>query len=259
MMTPREINRLVVDYVGTTNDGYLKHFSYSKHDSFYHLYCDLDVDVSAYRSRGLTTKNGFIQILKDAQPRDQAKIIRGAFAFIPPPENPSNDEDQKRLKAYNELLTVASRLEADGHVVVPANITSTETVFEALKDAEVLLKNRGAKNAVDRAHTALHGYLKGACAAKVIIVPSDPSLTTLFKLIREQFPEFKNAVSHDAEVKRLLGSLATALDTLNTIRNRATLAHPNEVLLESEEAMLYINLSRAMLAYVDSKLQKKGT
>jgi hypothetical protein len=52
----------------------------------------------------------------------------------------------------------------------------------------------------------------------------------------------------------VLGSLAGALDSLNTIRNRATLAHPNELLLEGAEAMLYINLSRAVLTYVDSRL-----
>jgi len=42
-MTPREINKLVEDYIGT-DSGYLNHFSYSKHDQFYYAYCDLDVD-----------------------------------------------------------------------------------------------------------------------------------------------------------------------------------------------------------------------
>jgi hypothetical protein len=53
------------------------------------------------------------------------------------------------------------------------------------------------------------------------------------------------------EAKRVFGSLAPALDSLNRIRNRRTLAHPNELLLEPAEAMLYINLSRAVLSYVD--------
>jgi hypothetical protein len=44
-MTPREINKLVEGYIGTTSDGYLEHFSYNKHEAFYHVYCDLDVDV----------------------------------------------------------------------------------------------------------------------------------------------------------------------------------------------------------------------
>ncbi len=73
MMTPREIDRLVEDYIGT-NGGYLNNFSYSIHDAFYHRYCDLDVDVAAYRAKGLTTRRAFIAILRDAKPRDQAKI-----------------------------------------------------------------------------------------------------------------------------------------------------------------------------------------
>lgn len=254
-MTIREINKLVEDYIGTTSDGYLRHFSYSKHDSFYHHYCDLDVDVAAYRARGLSTRKAFIQILKDSAPRAQAKIIRGSIDYLPPPETPYDDEGKKRKAAHGELLAIADRLEADGQVVVPASIQSSETVFEALRDAEVLLQSRGPKNAVDRAHTALHAYLKAACEKKGIVLASDPSITNLFKVLREQFPEFKEVVNHDAEAKRVLGSLAASLDSLNTIRNRATLAHPNEMLLENAEAMLYINLSRAVLAYVESKLR----
>jgi hypothetical protein len=85
------------------------------------------------------------------------------------------------------------------------------------------------------------------------VVPSDASLTNVFKVIREQLPEFAATIPHDAEAKRVFGSMATALDSLNTIRNRATLAHPNELLLDAPEAMLYINLSRAVLGFIDTK------
>jgi hypothetical protein len=80
-------------------------------------------------------------------------------------------------------------------------------------------------------------------------------MTALFKIIREQFPEFQASATHDQEAKRVFGSIATALDSLNMIRNRHTLAHPNELLLDGPEAMLYINLSRSILGYLDSKLR----
>jgi hypothetical protein len=99
--------------------------------------------------------------------------------------------------------------------------------------------------------------LKKICSDRSIPTSSDPSLTSLFKILREQFPEFREIVAHDEEAKRVIGTLSTALDSLNTIRNRATLAHPNDLLLEGPEAMLYINLSRAVLGYVDSKLNSK--
>jgi hypothetical protein len=256
MMTPREIDRLVEDYIGT-QAGYLNGFSYSIHDAFYHRYCDLDIDVGAYREKGLTTRRAFIEILKDAKPRDQAKIIRGVFEMLPPPEEAVDDAARKRLALHKQLLDVAIRVEADGLVETPQIAETSEVVFEALQDAEVLLKTRGPKSAVDRAHTALHGYLKKLCSDRGAVMPADPSLTTVFKVIREQLPEFAAIIPHDTEAKRVFGSMASALDSLNTIRNRGTLAHPNELLLDGPEAMLYINLSRAVLGFIEAKTRTK--
>lgn len=256
-MTIREINKLVEDYIGTTSDGYLSHFSYSKHEKFYHLYCDVEVDVPAYRSRGHSTRTAFMQILKDVSPQNQAKIIRGTFAFLPPPETAADDSGKKRLKVYEELLVVAERLEAGGQVSSPVIAQTSEVVYEALKDAELLLASRGPKNAVDRAHTALHGYLKQLCLKRGETLPKDASLTDVFKVLRERFPEFATTIPHDSEAKRVFGSLSSALDSLNTIRNRGTLAHPNALLLEPAEAMLYVNLSRAVLSYIEAKTNKK--
>ena len=251
-MTQREIIKLVEDYIGT-NGGYLNRFSYSIHDTFSHRYCDLDVDVPAYRAKGLTTLKAFINILKDSEPRAQAKIIKGVFEMIPPPKEAEDDQSRKRLEVYKELLSVAARLEADGQVGTPVIQHTIEVVFEALKDAEALLKSRGPKSAVDRAHTALHGYLKRLCQNRGIVMPGDPSLTAVFKVLREKFPEFSVVFPYDTEAKRVLGSMATALDSLNTIRNRGTMAHPNELLLDDAEAMLYINLARTVMAYIEAK------
>jgi hypothetical protein len=94
---------------------------------------------------------------------------------------------------------------------------------------------------VDRVHTAVHGYLKKLCADRGVALPSDPALTAVFKIIRERFPEFSTSIPHDAEAKKVFGWMAQALDSLNAIRNRGTLAHPNVLLLDAPEAMLYIN------------------
>ena len=252
-MTTSEITMLVERYIGTYQ-GYLGKFSYSSHERFYSVYCDLDIDVQGYREEHGTTKKAFIQILKDAQPRDQAKIIRGVFLYDPPPEEPESEDDKRKIAAFGHLNTVAERLEANGVVDVPINLISTETVYQALKDAEVLLAQRGPQFAVDRAHTALHGYLKASCRKRGISVQETASVTDIFGTLRREEAAFKNVVAHDAEARRALGSLATAIDSLNMIRNRASLAHPNEMLLEAPEAMLYINISRALLVYMDSKL-----
>jgi len=258
MMSLREINLLVESYIGTTSDGYLNHFSYSIHERFYPLHCRLDIDVPAYRERGLSTRRAFIQILKEANPRDQAKIIRGVFDMLPPPNDDRDEKSKKKKEIYKQLMAVAVRLESDGQVDTPIISQTSETVYEALKDSEILLSTRGPKSVVDRAHTALHGYLKKLCQDRGVMLPNDPSLTQIFKILRENFVEFSAVIAYDNEAKRVFGSMASALDSLNTIRNRATLAHPNELLLDAPEAMLYINLSRAILAYIESKMRKSN-
>jgi hypothetical protein len=50
-------------------------------------------------------------------------------------------------------------------------------------------------------------------------------------------------------------AIANVLDSLNTLRNRASIAHPNEALLTKPEAILAINSGRTLLHYLDSKVQ----
>ena len=52
----------------------------------------------------------------------------------------------------------------------------------------------------------------------------------------------------------LLRTLSSALDALNPLRNRASVAHPNDELLELPEAMLVINVARTLLHYFDTRI-----
>jgi hypothetical protein len=56
------------------------------------------------------------------------------------------------------------------------------------------------------------------------------------------------------DVRKLLNSCANTLDAMLPIRNRASLAHPNQELLDEPEARLVINVGRCLLHYVDSKV-----
>jgi hypothetical protein len=159
-MTNREILVLIEDYLGVYSDGTIRGFSRAKHEGFYHRYCDLDGDVSAYSA--LSTRKAMMRILEDSRPREQAKIIKGVLKMVP--------VDLKNTARQNEakqkLLDVVMRLENDGWVDAPAPESTSETVLEAVRDAELLLNGRGPKSAVDRAHTALHGHLKQLCAGR---------------------------------------------------------------------------------------------
>jgi len=136
----------------------------------------------------------------------------------------------------------------------PLQFTS-EVVERALSDAERLLTSAGAVSAVDRVHTALHGYIRNVCQQVSITHKPDASITELFKLLREQHPALQGFGPRTDDIVRTLRAMATVLDSMNSLRNRASVAHPNESLLEEPEAMLVINSARTVLHYIDAKLR----
>ena len=140
--------------------------------------------------------------------------------------------------------------------LVPAatpTITS-DSVSRALTDAEVLLHQTGAANAVDRVHTAMQAYLRAVCSSANLSIGADSSMTELWKIVREQHPAFAVAGHREEEITRIVKAVSTILDSANTLRNRASGAHPSAVLAEPE-AILVINATRTLLHYIDAKVR----
>lgn len=132
---------------------------------------------------------------------------------------------------------------------------TSDAVEQALKDAEQLIASRGATSGVDRVHTAFHGFLLAVCKKESIEVHGDdPGVTQLFKAIRERHPVFGGETGRQEELLRVTRAVAMIVDALNPLRNRASLAHPNEFLLAELEAMLVINSVRPLLHYFDSRV-----
>jgi hypothetical protein len=83
-------------------------------------------------------------------------------------------------------------------------------------------------------------------------------VTTLYKLIREKHLDLRDMGPHGEEIDRILKSFASAVDALNRLRNRASVAHPNATLLARDEAYLYVNVVRTLMAYIDTKVGSGG-
>jgi hypothetical protein len=239
-----EIYRVVNDYIGGSG-GYLGDFSYRSHAEFYPAYCDLDIDP--YQLEG-TTRDRFLRIISEATPDQQARIVRGVLA-----KYPVGSQQHRTATLFDEIAALAQRLEQGG-VLNPALIVTSEVVERALKDAETLIGANGAASAIDRVHTALHGYVITVLDTENIEHPADASLTALYRLLRETHPAFQNDGPFSEEVQRVLRGFSSILDALNTLRNRASVAHPNPNLLPPEEAMLGVNVARTLLQYLDAKL-----
>jgi Abortive infection C-terminus len=251
-MTRQEIAKLINRYIGVSG-GYLGDFSYRTHNEFYVEYCDLYYDT--YSMPG-TTRARFEQVLIDATPGDQAKIVRGVLAKYPidPAASPG------RTKAlHDEFVALAGRLEGACPVgsVNPA-ITSA-VVERAIGDAERLLETEGATSAVDRLHTVLHGYLRAVCDDAGIPYGRTMLMSGLFGLIRNQHPAFADLGPRRDEILQVLRSMSGIMDAMNPIRNEASVAHPNRYLLDPPEAALVINAARTILHYLDMKLLARAS
>jgi hypothetical protein len=131
-------------------------------------------------------------------------------------------------------------------------ITSA-TVEHALNQARTLIVSHGAPAALDRVHTVFHAYLKAVCERAQIPMPSQtPGIITLLGLLRQH-----GVVSFEPEledlVKKTFRGVQKAVDALEDFRNKHSLAHPQQMLPEPE-ALLVINVTQAMLRYIDARL-----
>jgi hypothetical protein len=147
--------------------------------------------------------------------------------------------------------------------VTSQSFADRAVVFEALQDAEVLSRDRGAKSAFDRVHTAIHGYLKAQCEQNRIQLSRDANIIECFKALRTSHSAFQAVGEHEQDVKKVLNGLSVIIDALNNLRNRASLAHPNEKILDGAESHLMINSAKTLLRYVSERIEngklKKST
>ena len=238
-----QIKKLVQKYIGVEG-GYLGDFSYRSHAEFY---TDLELDIDPNKYSG-TTRERFMQILSQSTPDIQATILDGILSRFAVGSN------EKRTPALADEIRGWAVSLRSGAVPHPKPANTTDTVRRALADAEYLLQKNGPASAVDRVHTALHGYQLGLCSDERISLPPDASLTQVFKALRKSHPAFSSPSHRSQDLEKILNALASILDAMNPIRNQASVAHPNEVLLDDAEARLVLNASSTLFHYLESKI-----
>lgn len=199
-------------------------------------------------------RNTYVEISSRSEDYNKIKaIIDKKIEMIDKPKiinTDSSDKDNKyeidqKIIKYdtNELEELIKRLQF------------SKIIENSLNDAKVLIENCGAPNAIDRMHTALHQYLKMICKDyedKVnITLPNSPGITNLYKEVSNKIITVQNGNTEKAVDKILKGTI----NALDEIRNRNSLAHPNE-LLEEAEARLVIDSIVMILKYLNYKLDK---
>lgn len=219
---------------------------------FYQIDCDLDIHPN-YNYQG-KIREEFRAILEIQHPHVQARILRGVLKRFSPYQNDAPHTRTKELR--KKLINIHNRLASHTdmvHFVTPDN--SSDAVRRALADAQNLIRTGGTPHAVDRIHTALHGYFKNLCDQENIQYDADASITKLFKRLRKDHPAFHDYGPKKSEIQKVLNSIANIVDALNPIRNEASSAHPTDSLLSDAEATLAINAGLSILQYTEHKLK----
>jgi hypothetical protein len=250
MLTKSEIYIITNSYIGV-NSGYLGDFSYSTHDEFYPFFCDLDICPSSIEG---TTRTRFINILENSDASTQAKILKGVLKKYPLEYFPEEIRGIKQ-RTFCKIEELINRLEGGLSVINEQLIVTNSTVERAILDTKVLIENNGATSGVDRIHTALHGYLREVCKQGNIECSEEETLTQVFKKLKSKHPALQNGGARQNDIDHIINSFSNTLDKLNPIRNKASLSHPNEELLEEDEAMFVVNSAQTVLNYLNRKFK----
>lgn len=152
----------------------------------------------------------------------------------------------------NELHETVDYVSPPEPMASPASV-----VAQALADAKALIGHANASSAIDRAHTALHGYLVDLCVSNGIEANQKIITSKAFKSLRKSHPALTPDGPCSAEVTRVLQAFATSIDAFSIIRNKASLAHANE-LLDEPEATAVINAIYTIFRYIQDCLQRYG-
>ncbi|UQD57136.1 abortive infection family protein [Flavobacterium sp. K5-23] len=237
-------------YIGVSG-GYLGDFSYRTHEEFYPYFCDINIPPTAYEG---TTRQKFLTILENSDSPTQVKILKGVLKKYPV-DFFSEEIRQTKQRMADEIGELIRRLESGQAVASELLIITNETVERAIQDTKVLLETNGATSSVDRIHTTLHGYLKEVCKQEGITLADDENLTQVFKKLKANHPKLQLGGPRQNDIDQIISSFSNTLDKLNPIRNKASLSHPNEELLEEDEAMFVVNSAQTVLNYLNRKFK----
>lgn len=170
-------------------------------------------------------------------------------------------------KSESNLLSVATKIfgkqddyyltdvETDiivaSHEVIDfSGIAVTDVVSKAIEDAEIFIREGKYDSAFDRVHTAFHGYLR-----KKLDILNEPyvesdALNQLYNKLHT-YVGTHIATDQSGIIKTTLRSASGIISSINDLRNRNSLAHPNNSIITSRDAELCIKIVKDLTDYIE--------
>jgi len=127
-----------------------------------------------------------------------------------------------------------------------------EILRKAIGDATTLIAQGRYSSSIDRVHTALHGYLRIRLDELEMKYEESDMMPKLFNLLYRRWEGIGNNDIDNMMLKALRSASAT-IDSLNDIRNRYSLAHPNEEIVNESEAKFVLGLMESICNYIETR------
>lgn len=127
----------------------------------------------------------------------------------------------------------------------------TQAIRSAINDATTLMRGGGINSAVDRIHTAFHGYLRQLLDMHQIAYDESDTLSQLYTKLHLFYGANIQPPEVAELIKTAVRSASGVVSSINDIRNRHTIAHPNADLVQTREAAFMIRLINAIVDYLE--------
>jgi hypothetical protein len=130
-------------------------------------------------------------------------------------------------------------------------VSRSDTIKKAIDDSNVFIREGKYDSAVDRIHTALHGYLRQLLTEHHVAYENEDNLSSLYNKLHEYYKNNIQPYDVATKIKTILRSGGGIINSVNELRNNNTISHPNILLIQKREALLVIRFLNAIVDYIE--------
>lgn len=135
----------------------------------------------------------------------------------------------------------------------------SDTILHAISDAEIFIREEKYESAVDRIHTAFHGYLRQILEKHHVDYLADDSISALYSKLHNMYGTCIQPPDVSTRIRDIVRSGSGMVTRINELRNNNTIAHANTQLIQKREAELVIRMLSAIINYIDDIEQTLST
>ncbi len=152
----------------------------------------------------------------------------------------------------NYLTDVEIEIMVEQHEIIDFTMISvTSIITQSISDAELFMKEGKYASAFDRVHTAFHGYLRKILDDMEVQHEESETINQLYNKLHNEIECRIEPEPVAGLIKTLIRSASGVISSINDIRNRHSLSHPNEEIIGEREALLAIRIIEELSNYIN--------